>query len=123
MSEVTDSILLSVKKLNNVPRDYMAFDDDFVMYINAAFSDLNQLGIGPEDGFSIEDENDRWDDFINDGPILNRVKSYVARHVRIQFDPPNNSFGIQMMKEQLEEQGWRLKAAQEDEERESVVDL
>jgi hypothetical protein len=116
MSDITDSILLSVKKLNSVAPDYTAFDDDFILYINAALSDLNQLGIGPAEGFEIEDANDTWEDFIGDDPIYNRVKTYVGLHVRLRFDPPQNSFGIGTMERQLEEQAWRLTVAQEDKE-------
>jgi hypothetical protein len=50
MTELMDSILQSVKKLNNVAPTYTGFDVDFIMFINAAFSDLHQLGIGPSDG-------------------------------------------------------------------------
>lgn len=121
MSKVTDSILLSVKKLNNVDPDYTAFDDDFIMWINGALSDLNQLGIGPADGFSIEGKGDYWDDFIEEGPIRDRVKNYVALHVRLFFDPPATSFTQSMMNDQLTELGWRLVVAQEDLEAEEVT--
>lgn len=114
MSAVTESILLSVKKLCGVAPEYKAFDDDFILWINAALSDVNQLGVGPAEGFEIEDEFSEWIEFLGDSPIYNRVKTYVAKHVRLSFDPPNTSFGIQMIKEQLEEQAWRIVAAQED---------
>lgn len=121
MSDVTDSILLSVKKLNNVAPEYTAFDDNFILYINAALSDLNQLGIGPAEGFAIEDKNDSWDDFLGDeSPIYNRVKTYVGLHVNLSFDPPPTSFAIGMMQDQLKEQGWRLVVAQEDKEAEEA---
>lgn len=121
MPEVLDSILLSIKKLNNVAPTDVAFDDDFVMWINGALSDLNQLGIGPAAGFSIEDENDEWDDFMEAGPIRDRVKTYVGLHVRMFFDPPATSFAIGMMERQLEEKAWRLKSAQEDKDAEVTV--
>lgn len=121
MPEVLDSILLSIKKLNNVPTDYTAFDSDFIMWINGAFSDLNQLGIGPANGFRIEDENDEWDDFMEENHVRDGVKTFIGLNVRLYFDPPPTSFTQQMMKDQLDEKGWRLKAAQEDLDREEVV--
>lgn len=114
MSEVTDSIMLSVKKLNGVAQDNSAWDDDFILWINGALSDLNQLGIGPADGYAIEDETETWEDFLGDSPLYNRVKTYVGRHVRLDFDPPQSGFAMTMMKEQLAEQAWRLTVAQDD---------
>jgi hypothetical protein len=114
MSTVTDSILLSIKKLNNVPADYTAFDDDFILYINSALSDLHQIGIGPQQGFQILDENDLWDDFVEEEPRLNQIKTFIGLRVRLFFDPPASSFAIGMMEKQLEEQLYRLKLAQDD---------
>lgn len=121
MSTVTDSILLSIKKLNNVPADYTAFDDDFVLYINSALSALHQVGIGPLEGFQIFDKNDLWDDFVGEDPRLNQVKTFVGLHVRLMFDPPPSSFAIAMMEKQLDEHLNRLKYAQDDINAEEVV--
>lgn len=120
MTELMDSILQSVKKLNNVAPTYTGFDADFTMYINAAFSDLHQLGIGPSNGFAIEDKSDFWDDYMPSGPNLGRVKAYVAQHVGLSFDPPATSYGITMKQDQLKEMAARLVMAQEDEEAEEV---
>lgn len=121
MSDVTESILLSIKKLNSVAPENTAFNDDFILWINGAFSDLHQLGIGPSEGFRIESEDDLWDDFLDEGVIRDRVTNYVALHVRLFYDPPATSFTQQMMKDQVDEMGYRLKVAQEDEEAEEAV--
>lgn len=120
MSTTSDSILLSIKKLNNVAAEYTAFDEDFIMYINSALSDLNQLGIGPAEGFAIEDQNDSWEDFIGEDPIYNRVKTFIGLYVNLLFDPPPTSFAIEMKERQIEEHKWRLVAAQEDKEAEEA---
>lgn len=114
MPKVTDSILLSVKKQNNVAPDYKAFDDDFVLYINAGLADLNQVGIGPAQGFAIEGEADTWDDFIGEEPRLNAVKTFMGIKTRLMFDPPASSFAIEMMQKQLDEHLNRLMWAQQD---------
>jgi len=108
MSDVTDSILLSVKKLNNVSENDTSFDNDFVLHINGALAELNQLGIGPLEGFAIEDESDDWEDFLGDDPRFNGVKTFVALYVRLRFDPPKTSFAITMMQDQLNEHKHRL---------------
>jgi hypothetical protein len=120
MTELMDSILQSVKKLNNVAPTYTGFDVDFIMFINAAFSDLHQLGIGPSDGFAIEDKSDFWDDYMEAGPILDRAKAYVAQHVGLAFDLPATSYAISAKQEQLAEKASRLVMAQEDKEAEEV---
>jgi hypothetical protein len=114
MTELMDSILQSVKKLNNVAPTYTGFDVDFIMFINAAFSDLHQLGIGPSAGFSIEDKSDFWDDFMEAGPILDRAKAYVAQHVGLAFDLPSTSYAISAKQDQLQEKAVRLVMAKED---------
>jgi hypothetical protein len=102
------SILDSTKKNLGLDPSYTAFDSDVTMHINAVFSTLNQLGIGPEDGFMIDDNTPTWVDFIGDNPRLNFVKTYVYLRVRLLFDPPTTSYLIQAMKDQVLETEWRL---------------
>ncbi len=120
MPEVADSILLSVKKLNNVVPEYTAFDNDFIMYINSGLFDLAQVGVVFTENFHVEDENDEWDDLMDESHIRDSVKTYLALNVRLFFDPPPTSFTQQMMKDQLTEKAWQLKAAQEDLDREEA---
>ena len=61
-----ESILTSIKKLLGVPKDYEHFDQDIIMHINSVFMILNQIGVGPSDGFSISDKTAIWSDFISD---------------------------------------------------------
>lgn len=102
------SILKSTKKILGLAEDYTAFDPDVVTHINAAFSILNQLGVGPAEGFMIEDENEDWDEFIVPQNQLNLVKTYVYLKVRMLFDPPTTSFLIEATNKQIEEYEWRL---------------
>ena len=121
MPEVQESILLSIKKLNNVAADYTAFDDDFVMYINSALSDLHQVGIGPSGGYFITDADQTWDEFFDPEDPLHQIKTFIGLRVRLFFDPPVSSFAIGMMEKQLDEQLNRLKYAQTDIEAEEEV--
>ena len=54
----TDSILLSIKKLLGLVEDDQAFDADIIIHINSVFMILQQLGIGPVDGFKIESQEE-----------------------------------------------------------------
>lgn len=113
MSEVSESILLSTKKKCNVAPELTAFDDELMSYINATLADLNQLGIGPVQGLRIEDEFATWDEFYTD-PRLSACETYVGLKVRLLFDPPQTSFAINMIEDQIREMGFRLQTAQED---------
>ncbi|MBP5597358.1 MAG: hypothetical protein J6Y02_18425 [Pseudobutyrivibrio sp.] len=86
--DVKDSILYSVKKqLGGLdPTEESPFDADIIMQINGVFGILQQLGVGPEDGFSISDETALWTDFIGEDKVLNMVKPYMYAKVKLGFD-------------------------------------
>lgn len=105
---VTESILESTKAAMGIVPEYDSFNNQLIMLINSAFSTLSQLGIGPDDGFAIEDSSTTWDEFLNGKRILNFVIQYVHIYVRLGFDPPQNSFAVQSMKQQLDELTWRI---------------
>lgn len=106
-----DSILTSIKKLLGISEDYTQFDDDIVMHINTVFLNLTQLGVGPEEGFLIEDDVAEWEDFIEDNAQLQAVKSYVYLKVKLLFDPPLSSSVIESMNRMIAELEWRLNVA------------
>jgi hypothetical protein len=114
VSHVTDSILTSVKKVLGLAEDYTAFDKDVVLFSNTAFSTLSELGIGPIDGFMIEDSGPTWDTFLNDDKTMNDVKTYVYLRVRILFDNASlTSYMIEAMDKQIKEFEWRLNVKRE----------
>jgi hypothetical protein len=109
-----ESILTSIKKLLGVGEDYNHFDADIIMHINAAFMVLNQLGVGPSDGFSIVDATAVWTEFIpEDDKNFGAVQSYVYLKVKLLFDPPLTSAVIESMKNMIDEYEWRLNVAAE----------
>lgn len=108
------SILNSVKKNLGLAADYTAFDPDVLMYINAVFSTLDQLGVGPADGFMIEDDEPTWDDFLGDDPRLNQIRAYVTLRVKLLFDPPTTSFLIEALDKQRQELEWRINVQREE---------
>jgi len=110
---VEESILKSTKKILGLAPEYTPFDLDVITHINAAFSILNQLGVGPKEGFSIEDENDTWDEFPVPTEQLHLVKTYIYLKVRILFDPPGTSFLLDSVTNQLHEYEWRLNVFRE----------
>lgn len=103
-----ESILISIKKLLGIAEDYDVFDTDIIMHINSVFMILNQLGVGPSEGFSIEDEDAEWSEFIEDDKKLAAVKSYIHLKVKLLFDPPLGSAVLEAMKQTISELEWRL---------------
>ena len=108
-----DSILISTKKILGVAEAYTAFDLDIITHINASFSILSQLGLGPSDGFMIEDDITTWSDFMSTGNELSLVRTYVLLKTRLLFDPPTTSFMIKAMTDQIQEYEWRLNVLRE----------
>lgn len=110
---MSDSILTTVKKLVGIDESYDAFDLDIITHINSALSTLNQLGIGPEEGFMIDDDMATWDQLLGDDNRLNSVKSLIGLKVRVVFDPPATSFTLDAFNKQIEELQWRLNVYRE----------
>ena len=109
-----DSILTSIKKLLGIAEDYDYFDADIIMHINSVFMTLNQLGVGPENGFSIEDDTSIWTDFIPDVNQLQAVKSYMYLQVKILFDSASlGAATLAAYERQIQQFEWRLNVAAE----------
>ena len=106
-----DSILMTIRKL--VCGDPYAdhFDTDLLVHINACFSILNQLGVGPESGFVVTDETQSWSSYVADNRILNMVKTYVTLKVKKIFDPPLTSSVLEAMDKEISQLEWRLNVA------------
>lgn len=110
---MTDSILQKTKKALNIPGELDVFDPEIIIHINSVFSTLQQLGIGPVQGFQIEDDQVEWSAFLADDLVLNNVKTYMYLRVRVLFDPPTTSFLMDAMKEQIKELEWRINVHRE----------
>lgn len=103
-----ESILTSVKKLLGIAEEYTQFDTDIIIHINTIFMTLQQMGIGPKDGFSITDENDIWTDFMEDSILLNSVKTYMYLRVKLLFDPPLTSSTVDSFNKLISELEFRM---------------
>lgn len=103
-----ESILASVKKVLGIDEIHTAFDEDIILHINSVFAILQQMGVGPENGFSISDDSAIWADYIQDVNQLNFVKSYIYLKVRLLFDPPVSSGAVESMNKLISELEWRL---------------
>lgn len=106
-----ESILTSVKKLLGITEEYKHFDSDLIMHINSVLMVLSQIGVGPENGFTISGDDETWFDFLLENSQLELVKSYVFLKVKLLFDPPMGSAVIEAINRQISEFEWRLNVA------------
>lgn len=111
MAVFDESILTSVKKVLGIPEYYEHFDQDILLHLNSVMSILHQLGVGPENGFVVEDDSTTWSDLFDGDIDTNKmmyIKSYVCLRVRLLFDPPASSGAIDAMERQMRELEWRI---------------
>ncbi len=106
-----DSILNSVKKMLGITEEDTSFDDDIIMHINSAFMIVHQLGAGPENGFSISDEEATWDEYFGDEDPIESIRSYVYLKVRSIFDPPTTGAVKEAVNNNIHELEFRINVA------------
>ncbi len=88
--------------------EYEAFDLDIMININMVFNILNQLGVGPVDGFMITGKDETWSDYLGDARKLEMVKTYIYLKVKQIFDPGTSSALNTAIEAQIKELEWRL---------------
>lgn len=108
-----ESILTSIKLLLGIKEEYEYYDDQIIMHINSVFFILTQLGVGPSEGFSIEDKFATWNEFLPDEQNLEAVKSYVHLKVKLLFDPPMSTAVTESINRLISELEFRLNTAAE----------
>lgn len=124
-----DTILTSVKIMLGLTEDYTPFDRELVMHINSVLMILNQLGVGKENfritltevapppseegAESTWVSNETWSNFLGTGYTGDKemVKSYVAKKVRLLFDPPASGTLMESANKLNDEMEFRLLVA------------
>lgn len=104
----SSSILESIKKLLGIAEHDDGFDNEIKDLINAEFLSLHQLGVGPEDGFSISAPDNKWSEYTTDTKILDAVRQYIYLRVRMIFDPPASSTVADSINSRISELEFRL---------------
>lgn len=109
-TNLSDSILSSVKKLIGTPIEDTSFDLDIMLNINAASSTLYQLGVLKKP-FTVTSKDDTYDDLIPEGTedVVNQIKMYFVYKTRLGFDSSTlSSAMIEVIKEMIREAEYRL---------------
>lgn len=102
----TRSVLDSVKEALGIDEEYNVFDMDILAYINGTLMTAHQLGA--VDDVTVLDETTTFGNIINENTQLNALYVYLIMNVRLLFDPPQNSFLVNSLKDQIQEVQWRL---------------
>lgn len=113
---MSDSILLTIKKLLGITEECNAFDTDLVIFINSAFLALNQLGVGPEDGFGITGPDETWNAFLDytQKLTLYDAQNYIFLKTKLLFDASTlSSAYLEVINNTISEYEWRMKLQQE----------
>ena len=91
-AKLEGSILLSIMKRIGVDIDDLSEDtsyaEDIMQAINSHIVALTQKGVGPREGFRIEDETATWEDLLEDHIDMDCAKEYVYLKTKLVFDPP-----------------------------------
>ena len=103
-----DSILLIIKQMLGLEKDYTPFDAELVGHINAAIMTAHQLGIGKND-FEITGSEETWHDWLGERPEkFPSIRHYVYMLTKQSWDPPTNSFAVESLQKRINEMAWRL---------------
>lgn len=110
-----ESILTSIKQQLGYEKADTGYDAEIITHINSVIMDLRQLGVGPAEGFEIEDETSTWQDFLGDNvKKFSGVKTYIFMRVKLIFDSATMSSAlIESYNKQCERFEWRLNHAAE----------
>ena len=81
-----ESILTSIKLLLDIEKDDKNFDGPIIMHINTVLMALTQMGVGPSEGFEIEDDTSTWQDFVGESKKFSGIKTYIFMKVKLAFD-------------------------------------
>lgn len=106
-----EGILATIKRLLGIDVYCTDFDTDVIVHINSAFMVLNQLGVGPPEGFTITGNTEKWTDFIGTTAGIESVKTYIYLKVKLVFDPPQSSAAMESINRMIRELEWRLNVA------------
>ena len=104
-----ESILQTIRRMIGPSILDNEFDLDLVVHINSVLFDLNELGVGPKEGFVITGETETWADFLGeDAKNLEAVKTFIFLKVKMIFDPPTVGGVINAYEKLIKEYEWRI---------------
>lgn len=108
------SILGEIKEQLGLGAEAVGFNPELVLHINAVLSDMNQLGLGPDDGFEITGPDEEWEDFLGNDPRYNNAKTLMFLRIKMLFDPPQVGYLLTAYEKMIDKAEWRLNIQREE---------
>ena len=109
-------ILTTIKKQIGIDESDPSFDSQIIVGINMAISVLNQIGVGPLNGFMLINGAETWEDYIPSlvsSPKYINVQTYIFCRAKLLVDPPSNLTQYNALKSTADEMEYRLKTESE----------
>lgn len=107
------SILQDIKTmLSNIPFEMKAFDEELILYINSAIFKLSNQGTFWNNK-KVTGYDETWDSLFEEAPEVNSIKEFIFIDVKLVFDPPSSSYGINSFKARADELAWRVSCTSE----------
>lgn len=102
------SMLKEIRSYCDIPEDDTCFDTTLKIHTNGAIFELEQVGVDPKD-FILSNDTQSWADYLGERKDLELVKTYICMYVKLNFDPPANSFLVASIEQKLERFAWRIR--------------
>ena len=106
--DLDQSILNTIKHMLGLTDEINAFDEELIVHINGVFTILNQLDVGPDEGFMITGTDETWDQLTDQVSLATMVKELIYLKVRMIFDPPASSVVADAYNQRIAELEWRM---------------
>lgn len=101
------NVLNTVKRLvGGIDEENKIYDVDLLLLSNSVLLELAQNGVKFKTRRITEETT--WDDLLDSKSLESDVAAYISQKVKIEFDPPSNSFVIDAMKKNMDEALWRI---------------
>ena len=109
-SWLDDSILITIRPLNNVDKNDNSFDEKLIPYANAQIMEAHELGVGYDD-FQITGSQQTFRDWLGDaGSKLSGIATWLGLSVLLIFDPPDNASQLQSIQRTVDKFTWHLRS-------------
>lgn len=109
-TQITDSILVTIRTMLGYSDEYHPFDEEIKVFINMAIDYLRQIGPAISRQLIVTGEQQTWEDLLGSDRKLEMVKTYVWIKVRLLHDPPSNSFLVDALNKEASQLEWRINA-------------
>ena len=99
------------------PDTQAAFENELLLFANAACGVLYQLGVDKNGSVCVMTNNNTWDDLFGEQnpTVISLCKLYIHMKVKVTWDRESmNTSGVKAFEELIKEMEWRIRVAAEE---------